>query len=241
MPHINAYSCIGDVGHSIAVLYLVIAINWREGCSSISLKCQLLQCLALTLRYLDIWFVSYTSAYTAIMNMSLLLLSLTTSFSIAARYPTGYDVADDNFPASYLILLSTLLGFTLTRYIDIVEICYSISHIVEAVAILPQLRMSRNRGESKAVIRHYLILMAFYKTMYVINWLYKYIQWHDYYMGKNIAGIVQIAIYYYGIRMLYSDDVVFYDRVDLSQWTSKLPCKLRRRRKSLHLNKEQRV
>ncbi|RDD41920.1 ER lumen protein-retaining receptor [Trichoplax sp. H2] len=241
MLPINPYLCIGDIIHTIAILYLVVAINWWESCSSVSLKCQLLQCTALVLRYLDIWFISYTSLYLAIVNMSILLLSLATSFSIAARYPVGYDVGEDDFPASYLLLISIILGFALTRYIDVVEICYSISHILEAIAILPQLRICRNRGESKAVIRHYLILLAFYKTMYVLNWLYKYIQWHDYYITKNIAGFVQIAIYYYGIKMLYSDEVVFYDRWNISQWTSKLTCRLHLRRKSTLINKAEKA
>lgn len=215
----NIYRLMGDVAHLIALLYLLLWIYRKKSCSGISAKTQLIHCLVFSLRYLDL-FSYFISLYNTLMKLILLTLTFSTTGLIG--YNGNYEVDQDNLRLSYLITPSFILGIIFTYSYDVIEISWTISIFLEAIAILPQLIMSHNRGESTGVIRHYMILLAFYKSMYCFNWAYRKFRLDFISNTSILVGIGQTLIYYLAIMIMYSDRVVFYDRDIFQQYKALL-------------------
>ncbi|EDV24670.1 uncharacterized protein TRIADDRAFT_25687 [Trichoplax adhaerens] len=207
----NIYRLLGDGSHLIAMIYLLLWIIKRKSCSGISGKTQFVHCIVFTLRYLDLfkYFISY---YNTLIKLIFLTITYATTGLIAIGYNGTYEMEEDNLKLSYILIPSFILGMLFTYTYDILEICWSMSLFLEALAILPQLIMSHNRGESLGVIRHYMLMLAFYKTMYCFNWVYRKLCMDYFSLTSVIAGTGQTLVYYAAVKMLYSDQVVFYDR-----------------------------
>ena len=211
----NIYRLMGDIAHLIALVYLLLWIVKKKSCSGISAKTQVIHCLVFTLRYLDL-FSYFISLYNTLMKLILLTLTFATMALIG--YDGSYEVDQDNLRLSYLITPSFILGILFSGYYDVIEVSWTISIFLEAVAILPQLMMSHNRGESTGVIRHYMILLAFYKSMYCLNWAYRKLYKEYIPIFSIFVGVSQTIIYYFAIMIMYSDRVVFYDRDMFQQY-----------------------
>jgi ER lumen protein retaining receptor len=53
------------------------------------------------------------------------------------------------------------------------EILWSFSIFLEAVAILPQLFMLQRTGEADTIDTHYLAALGAYRALYIPNWIYR--------------------------------------------------------------------
>jgi len=77
----------------------------------------------------------------------------------------------------------------------VMEILWTWSIYLEAVAILPQLFMVSKTGEAESITSHYLFALGSYRALYIFNWGYRYFFENFYDLIAIIAGILQTVLY----------------------------------------------
>ena len=75
------------------------------------------------------------------------------------------------------------------------QVLWSFSIWLEAVAIFPQLYMLQTTGEAETINAHYLAALGLYRALYLVNWIYRYytegyVDWIVW-----IAGTIQTLLY----------------------------------------------
>ena len=78
---------------------------------------------------------------------------------------------------------------------SVVQVLWSFSIWLEAVAIFPQLYMLQTTGEAETINAHYLAALGLYRALYLVNWIYRYytegyVDWIVW-----IAGTIQTLLY----------------------------------------------
>jgi ER lumen protein retaining receptor len=89
----------------------------------------------------------------------------------------------------------------------LIQILWTFSIYLEAVAIVPQLILLQRHGEVENLTSNYVVLLGAYRGFYVLNWIYRAATEKSYHFIwlMFIAGMVQTALYvdffyYYAIR-----------------------------------------
>lgn len=103
--------------------------------------------------------------------MKILFIGLTTTtllFMIVLK-GTTYDREEDSFPIVVLLLPCFVLATIINHNLDLIEILWTMSIYLEAVAIVPQLLLLYKIGHIKCGTGCYLIALGSYRAFYVIN------------------------------------------------------------------------
>lgn len=83
----------------------------------------------------------------------------------------------------------------LLKYSTVLEVLWSFSIYLEAVAILPQLMMLQRTGEAETITTHYLFALGMYRGLYIPNWIYRYFADDTVDPIAVVAGVVQTVLY----------------------------------------------
>jgi ER lumen protein retaining receptor len=121
--------------------------------------------------------------------------SYATIYLMYAKFKATYDSNHDTFRIEFLLLPVTVLALLINHEFTLMEILWTWSIYLEAVAILPQLFMVSKTGEAESITSHYLFALGSYRTLYIFNWMYRYYMETYYDLIAIIAGIVQTVLY----------------------------------------------
>ncbi|KAM7463571.1 hypothetical protein LguiA_031692 [Lonicera macranthoides] len=202
----NVFRLAGDMTHLLSIIVLLLKIRTMKSCAGISLKTQELYVIVFLTRYLDL-FVRYISFYNTVMK----LVFIGTSIGIVwyMRYhkvvKQTYDKDQDTFRHYFLILPCFVLALLVHRGFDVVEVLWTFSLYLEAVAILPQLVLLQHSKNIDNLTGNYVFLLGAYRALYIINWIYRYVtEDHQARWIPWFSGLVQTALYadffYYYIK-----------------------------------------
>jgi ER lumen protein retaining receptor len=97
--------------------------------------------------------------------------------------------------AEFLIIPAAGLAVLLNHTFGVLEILWTFSIYLEAVAILPQLFMISKTGEAETITSHYLFAQGSYRALYICNWVYRYHFENHADWIAIIAGVVQTILY----------------------------------------------
>ncbi|EHY64871.1 hypothetical protein NERG_01927 [Nematocida ausubeli] len=177
-----------DLLHLLAMLILLVKMNRTKSCSGISLKSQLLYLSVYLFRYIDIIYIviypvllrSRRLVYNSIMKVLFVLLQSKIIYKVNYKYSYTYDRELDNLnialPIGMALVISMLInksyGF---HYKIIIELFWSSSIVLESIAIIPQLLLLYKTGEVEVLTIEYIVLLGFYRAIYMAIWLVKYI------------------------------------------------------------------
>lgn len=172
-------------------------IEATKSCAGVSLKTQELYAIVFISRYLDMFF-TFISVYNTIMKM----FFIGSSFCIIwyMRYhrvvSQTYDHEQDTFRVGFLTIPCFLLALAINHEFSVMEVLWTFSIYLEAVAILPQLVLLQRTFNVDTLTSNYVFLLGAYRGLYILNWLYRFLtepgysQWIVW-----ISGFVQTAIY----------------------------------------------
>eukprot|EP00877_Chromochloris_zofingiensis_P000089 jgi/Chrzof1/10080/Cz04g26110.t1 len=203
---LNIFRLTGDMTHLLSIVVLLLKISATKSCRGVSLKTQELYALVFVCRYLDI-FTNSLSLYNTVMK----LVFLGTSFAILyyMRYhrvvKLTYDKDQDTFKYEYVILPTAVLALLTSQAYTPLEVLWTFSIYLEAVAILPQLVLLQRTQNIDNLTGNYVFLLGSYRALYILNWIYRYFTEPNYRQWLVwLAGIVQTALYvdffYYYIK-----------------------------------------
>lgn len=190
----NIFRLAGDLSHLLAIIILLLKIWTTRSCAGISGKSQILFAVTFAARYLDL-FTNFVSAYNSVMKVFYLVASFSTVYLMYMKFKATYDHNHDTFRLEFLLLPSAALALIINHEFAPIEVMWTFSIYLEAVAILPQLFMVSKTGEAESITSHYLFALGSYRALYIINWVYRYYMEGFYDMIATLAGIVQTVLY----------------------------------------------
>lgn len=190
----NVFRLLGDLSHLAAILILLLKIFSSRSCRGLSGKTQIMLALVFTTRYLDL-FVYYVSAYNTIMKITFFGLSYATIYLMYYRFRTTLETGDQFFRLPYFIVPIGGLACLVNHGMHPLEILWTFSIYLEAVAILPQLFMISRNGEAETITAHYLFALGSYRALYLLNWIYRFYNEDVYDLIAIVSGCVQTLLY----------------------------------------------
>jgi ER lumen protein retaining receptor len=148
--------------------------------------------------------VAYISATTAIIYM----------IRFKEPYKSKYDKSQDSFlhikfavaPCAVLAVLTCVLK----RELNPIDVLWTFSIYLEALAIVPQLFVLQRYREVENLTGHYVFFLGAYRFLYILNWVYR--SYYEPFYRHNwlvyISGAVQTALYvdffyYYVVSKYY--------------------------------------
>ncbi|XP_044477958.1 ER lumen protein-retaining receptor-like [Mangifera indica] len=192
----NPFRLAGDMTHLLSIVVLLLKIRTMKSCAGISLKTQELYVIIFVTRYLDL-FTRYVSFYNSVMK----LVFLGTSIAIVwyMRYhkvvKQTYNKDEDTFRHYYLILSCFVLALLIPHEYNTIEILWSFSIYLEAVAILPQLVLLQRSSNIDNLTGNYVFLLGAYRALYILNWVYRYFMENKIRWIPWVSGLIQTALY----------------------------------------------
>eukprot|EP00048_Salpingoeca_helianthica_P014956 m.224408 g.224408 ORF g.224408 m.224408 type:complete len:213 (-) comp16459_c0_seq1:157-795(-) len=190
----NIFRLIGDLSHVLAIFLLLAKIWKTRSAAGISGKSQVLFALVFLTRYLDL-FTQFVSLYNTVMKVLFIASSCATVFLIYRKFRPTYDGNHDTFRIEFLLAPSLILALIFHYSFTVLEVLWSFSIFLEAVAILPQLFMVSKTGEAENITSHYLFALGSYRGLYLLNWIYRYYtEGHVDYIAVA-AGVIQTVLY----------------------------------------------
>eukprot|EP00808_Paulinella_micropora_P005934 g65643.t1 len=199
----NIFRVGGDMMHLLSIFILLLKIVSVKNCFGISLKTQALYLLVFITRYLDIFYTYHLSIYNFIMKIIFILTSgaIVYLMKFKAPYCKTYEAEKDTFNILFVIVPCAILALLINDYPSPIEILWTFSIYLEAVAILPQLIVVHacakdTRGFVENLTSHYVFSLGSYRALYIMNWIYRYMT--EAYFHQPIvwvAGAVQTAFF----------------------------------------------
>ncbi|KAM3964415.1 ER lumen protein-retaining receptor [Aphomia sociella] len=190
----NIFRLCGDLSHLLAVIILLLKIWKTRSCAGISGKSQILFSVVYTTRYVDL-LTTFISPYNTTMKMVFIVASYATVYLMYVKFKATYDHNHDTFRIEFLLIPSLILALLIHHEFTVMEVLWTFSIYLEAVAILPQLFLVSKTGEAESITSHYLFALGLYRTLYLFNWVYRYVFEGHYELIAIIAGIVQTVLY----------------------------------------------
>jgi len=198
----NIFRISADMLHVVSFCIILLRMLQLKTCAGLSVKTQILYAVVFTCRYLDL-FTNFYSMYNTVLKI---LFLACTYFIIYLCFmdkdiKVTYDVdTKDTFKIEFLLIPTFLLGFYFAVDWTVLEILWTFSIYLEAVAILPQLFMLQRTGECEALNSHYIFCLGGYRALYLLNWAYRYFNEEGYYYQTGVgivwfSGAVQTILY----------------------------------------------
>lgn len=190
----NFIRLVADMMHLASIFILILKMYATRSCAGISLKTQLLYLVVFFARYLDL-FTHFVSLYNTVMKIFFISSSAFIIYLMLAPYKGTVDKQIDTFRVEFLVFPAAVLALLFHDQFTVLEVLWSFSIFLEAVAILPQLSILQRTGECETITTHYLFALGGYRALYLFNWVYRY-----YYEGYVdviawVAGLVQTVLY----------------------------------------------
>lgn len=187
------------MAHLLSFLVLLLKLVASKSSVGISLKTQELFLLVFVTRYVDLVF-HYVSVYNTTMKLLYLIFSSAIVFGIRFKEPfrSTNDKSQDTFLHwKFAVLPCAILALVFNEEFGVLEILWTFSIYLEAVAIVPQLIMLQRYGDVENLTSNYVVLLGIYRLFYVVNWVYRAMNESSYHTIwlMMIAGIVQTALY----------------------------------------------
>jgi len=216
----NIFRLSADLLHLASVIILLLRIRNTQSCKGISLKTQGLYLLVFVTRYIDLFLV-FISVYNTVMKIFFIVSAAGVLYYMMYHpiISKGYNRAQDSFRVEFLLVPCFLLASFVNEVHasfsgpeKAVEILWTFSIYLEAVAILPQLFMIQRRQERESFTWHYVAALGGYRALYLVNWIYRFIT-EPYYRNWIvwISGIIQTGLYadffYYYVKALQTGNL----------------------------------
>lgn len=114
-----------------------------------------------------------------------------------APWKATYNDTHDTFRhVPFLVAPSAVVGFLLAKEWTPMEVLYTFSIVLEAVAILPQLVMLQRHKNVENINANFVFSLGLYRGLYIFNWAYRYVaEDHATETIVWVFGIIQTLVY----------------------------------------------
>ena len=147
--------------------------------------------------------------------MKLVFLGASFAILYQMRVPRAvrstYDKAHDTFRTAFLVAPCALIALLTSTDRSFMELAWTFSIVLEAVAILPQLVLLQRTGNVDNLTGHYVAALGTYRGLYLLNWVWRaatepgYRQWLVWGCGALQTALYVDFFYYYARAWRYNE------------------------------------
>nr|CCC95412.1 unnamed protein product [Trypanosoma congolense IL3000] len=189
----------GDMLHLTAIFILLGKMLRQRSAAGLSLKTQFLFALVFTTRYVDL-LTTFLSVYNTLMKIFFLATSWHICYLMRFKSPwkATYDHENDTFRIRYLIIPAAVLALIFTgdqHGLWVLDVLWTFSQYLEAVAILPQIFLLEYTERYEALTSHYLAAMGAYRFFYLLHWIAGLLYYGRINTISVCAGVLQTVLY----------------------------------------------
>lgn len=94
-------------------------------------------------------------------------------YLMKVKYRPRHDIELDTLRLDAMLAGPAILALLFHLEFTILEILWSFSIFLEAIAILPQMFLLQRMGEAESITTHYIFALGAYRAMYILNWIYR--------------------------------------------------------------------
>eukprot|EP00850_Spirogloea_muscicola_P016295 SM000131S26725 [mRNA] locus=s131:250426:257697:+ [translate_table: standard] len=185
----NIFRLAGDMTHLMSICLLLLKIHTIKSCAGLSLKTQELYALVFATRYLDL-FTNFVSLYNTVMKLIFLGSSCSIVWYMRSHKVVrqSYDKEQDTFRHVFLIVPCAVLALLINNGYKPLEVLWTFSIYLEAVAILPQLVLLQRTKNVDNLTGNYVFFLGYARLGFLsVRSLTLGSVW--------ISGIIQTALY----------------------------------------------
>jgi len=201
----NIFRLCGDMSHVFSIIVLLLRLRVAKNAQGISLRTHELFLLVFVTRYLDL-FTQFYSIYNTVMKVLYIVSTASIVYMIRFSQPicATYDKAQDTFlhwkfaaaPCAVIATVTALIGGGVSST-SLMDILWTFSIYLEAIAILPQLIVLQRYREVENLTGNYIFFMGSYRALYILNWIYRaYTERHyQHHYVVYFCGVLQTVLY----------------------------------------------
>jgi len=200
----NIFRLAGDMCHVFSIIILLLRLRVVKNAQGISCRTHELFLLVFVTRYLDL-FTKFYSLYNSCMKVLYILTTASVINTIRFKEPicSTYDRSQDSFLHGKFAVLPCAIVAVITHFLqsnkffDIIDLLWTFSIYLEAIAILPQLIVLQRYREVENLTGNYIFFMGAYRALYILNWIYR-ARNEPYYQHHYIVyfcGVLQTLLY----------------------------------------------
>ncbi|KAI4292570.1 ER lumen protein retaining receptor [Pancytospora philotis] len=203
----QAARCFRFLGDALIVgsrAVVVKKVHSTASVSGISLKTQVLYLCVYALRYLDLLngvnLRSPMSIYNSVMKVIFLAYQAYIIYLIASRYKSTHSRRFDSFNLPFVFLIAAAISvfvkgetYGVWNYLE--EYAYTVSLVLEAVAILPQLVLVQEAGDCESLTAYYISMLGLYRLCYFVFAMLMHRPGKPYDLLFVFTSLVQTGLY----------------------------------------------
>lgn len=199
---LNVFRLCGDLFHLLSFQLLFRKMHVSKSVEGLSRKSQELYLIVFCTRYLDLFNIHHIGGVLTWYNTLMKIFFILSSVIIVHRFTripwkATYNESEDSFRHwIFLVLPCLVLAVLLHMWDGPMEILYSFSILLEAVAILPQLVLLQRHKNVENVTANFVAALGLYRAFYIVNWIYRYlVDGHSTETLVWMCGVAQTGLY----------------------------------------------
>ncbi|KAI4376094.1 hypothetical protein MLD38_013888 [Melastoma candidum] len=158
--------------HSLGISVLIYKLIKEKTCAGLSLKTQELTAIFLAVRLYCSLVMEYDIH--TILDSSTLAATMWVIYMIRFKLRSSYMVEKDNFATYYVLIPCVVLALLIhpsTSHHIVNRICWAFSVYLEAVSVLPQLRVMQNTKIVEPFTAHYVFALGVARFLACAHWV----------------------------------------------------------------------
>ncbi|CAI0435717.1 unnamed protein product [Linum tenue] len=158
--------------HAIGISVLIYKLTKEKTCAGLSLKSQELTALFLAVRL----YCSFVMEYDihTLLDSATLLTTLWVIYMIRFNLKSSYMEEKDNFTIYFVVIPCAVLSLVIhptTQHLFFNRICWAFCVYLEAVSVLPQLRVMQNTKIVEPFTAHYVFALGVARFLSCAHWV----------------------------------------------------------------------
>ncbi|KAB2022653.1 hypothetical protein ERO13_D07G205100v2 [Gossypium hirsutum] len=168
----NHFFVASESIHAAGILVLIYKLTTKKTCSGLSLKSQELTAIYLAVRVVCSF--NLEGDIHTLLDFATFLFTAWVIFMIRFKLKSTYIKELDNFPIYYMVVPCAILAMLInprTAHIYFSHVLWAFCVYLEAVSVMPQLRMMQNAKMIEPFTAHYVFALGMARFLACAHWI----------------------------------------------------------------------
>ncbi|KAL9228342.1 hypothetical protein vseg_003934 [Gypsophila vaccaria] len=206
-----------QLAHALSIFILVYKLTISKTCAGLSLKSQELTAIHLASGILSsLGVLGFIQLYNVALDAVSLVATLWVIYMIRFKLNSTYTKDLDNMPLYYVLVpcaVAAAIAHPLGHLSLVMSWCWAFGKTVDAISVLPQLRLMQNAKMVEPFTAHYMFALGIERFLSCANWIFRLINSkgaHLYLIGRGNTWILLVLISEVVQTFILSDFCYYY-------------------------------
>lgn len=209
----NYFFIFAQTAHAAGIFLLVYKLTISKTCAGLSLKTQELTALYLTIRIIST--IGFREVHVVLDSLTL-IATLWVIYMMRHKLQATYMKEHDNMPLYYVLVpcvIIALIGHPRIPFSLFFTLLWALSNTIEAVSVLPQLRLIQNAKMVEPFTAHYVFALGVARFFDAAHWIIQLIETkgaHFYLVGQGHIWILVALLCEFVQTFILADFCYYY-------------------------------